>query len=389
MSLPKALVVGIHHWQSPLRVGTHYIIQYLLDRGFQVAYLSAPITTLHQLLPDTDDLQRRRVNNTAGGQREMGGQLWHYVPYALLAPDNRPILSTSLVLNYWQFLSAPNVIETVKRAGFADVDVLFLDSIYQPFWLSAINYKFSAYRLADNTSGFTGYSRSAKSVEERIFNQVDMVFAASYGLKTYASLNGAKNIKHLANGIDLERFANLDGIADLDLPKLTGPVAAYIGAFSYWFDHNTVFQLAYQRPDISILLIGPMESVLPEYENLPNVHLVGAVPAEQIPAYLSLADIGLMPFNVKEYPRLLNDVNPLKLYEYMAAGLPVVSYRWRELEQLNSPAKLVDSNEEFVRAVSAILEHGSSGESERLFASQHDWNHKLKPLGDWINQNVP
>ena len=275
MNRPKALIVGVHHWNSPLRVGTHYITQYFLNRGFQVAHLSAPVTPLHHLLPGTDDLKQRRANHAAGGQREAGGQLWHYVPYALLAPDNRKVLSTSLVFNFWQYLSFPNVIETVRKAGFADIDVLFLDSIYQPFWLSAINYRVSAYRLADNTSGFAGYSRSAKLVEERVVSGVDMVFTASHGLREYASLNGAKAIEHLANGIDLERFSNVDDCTDLDLPKFPGPVAVYAGAFSYWFDHQTVIQLAKQRPDITILLIGPMETVLPEYARLPNVRLIG------------------------------------------------------------------------------------------------------------------
>ena len=390
MSVRKALIIGVHHWNSPLRVGTHYVTQYFLDQGFQVAHLSAPLTPLHRLLPQTEDLEHRRANNKSRGCSEAGGQLWHYVPYALLAPDNRPVLSTSLIFNYWQFLSFPDVIGTIRRAGFSDVDVLFLDSIYQPFWLTAIDYKVSAYRLADNTSSFTGYSRSAKSVERRILSQVDMVFTASQGLREYASLNGANTIEYLPNGIDLERFTKSNICTDLKLPEFKGPVAVYVGAFGYWFDHQTILQLAGQRPDLTILLIGPMESDLPKYKNVPNVHLTESVPAEQIPAYLSLADVGLIPFNVMEFPRLLNDVNPLKLYEYMAAGLPVVSFRWKELERMKSPAHLVDSREEFVSAVSAILEHSSTGtgESERLFAGQHDWNHTLEPLGDWIDQNV-
>ena len=388
MSVRKALIVGIHHWNSPLRVGTHYITQYFLDQGFKVAHLSAPLTPLHHLLPKTDDLAQRRANNASGGCTEAKGQLWHYVPYALLAPDSRPFLSSSLVFNYWQILSFPDVIGVIRRAGFSDVDVLFLDSIYQPFWLTAINYKASAYRLADNTSGFTGYSRSAGTVEKRILSQVDMVFTASHGLQAYASLNGASAIEHLANGVDLERFSKSNASTDVILPELKGPVAIYIGAISYWFDHQTVLQLASQNPNLNILLIGPNNSGLTEYEDLPNIHMIDSVPAEHIPAYLSLANVGLIPFNVNEYPRLVNDVNPLKLYEYMAAGLPVVSYRWKELEHLDSPAHLVDSREAFVKVVSAILDQGSSGENEQLFASQHDWNHTLKPLGDWIDRNV-
>lgn len=389
MKSRKALVIGVHHWHSPLRVGTHYIARYLMELGFQVAYLSAQVTPLHRYLPQSEDLDHRRAVNVAGGVYEREGDLWHYVPSALLAPDNRPLLSSSLVLNYWHVLSMPNVIRKVSSAGFADVDVLFLDSIYQNFWLSAINHKISAYRIADNTSGFSGYSKTARSVERRLISQVDTVFTASRRTGAYAEMNGAKSVKFLSNGVDLARFNNPVSLPDLNLPDLKAAVAIYIGAFEYWFDHQTVVQLARQIPDLTILLIGPLETLPSGYEQLQNVILVGAVPAEEIPAYLSLADVGLIPFNVAQYPTLLNDVNPIKLYEYMAAGLPVVSNRWKELENLNSPAKLVDSREQFVEAVSEITRQTNSGQSERDYANQHDWSHTLEPLGSWIERRLP
>ena len=388
MNSRKALVVGIHHWHSPLKVGTHYITQYLLERGFETAYISAPVTPLHRFLPRSEDLDQRRATHAAGGVFERQERLWHYVPSALLAPDNRRLLSSSLLLNHCNVLSIPNVVRKVKSAGFDDVDLLFLDSIYQPFWLTAINYQSSAYRLADNTSGFTGFSRAARAVENRILCQVDMVFTASRGLGTYAETNGAKSVKLLSNGVDLERFTTSVSRQDLDLPEFKGPVAIYIGAFEYWFDHQAIVRLAEHNPQLTVLLIGPMDTVPDEYRHVPNVKPIGAVPAENIPAYLSVADIGLIPFKVAQYPKLLKDVNPLKLYEYMAAGLPVVSSRWKGLEELNSPVHLVDSRQQFVETVSAIIEKSSSGSRERHFASQHDWQHTLEPLGNWIEQNI-
>lgn len=385
MNLKKAIIVGIHSWNSPFRVGTHHITRYLLKRGFSVAHICAPLTPFHRLLPQSVALQERRANHSAGGVWEQNQRLWHYVPYALIAPDNRPFLSNSLVRDYWQYLSVPNVVRKLESAGFAEVDLLFIDSMYQPFWLSAVDYRKSAYRLADRNAGFSGYNRAAQTVETRLVRDVDMVFAASNGLCEYAARNGAKSVTHLPNGVDLDFFAGPVAGGGFQPPDVSRPIAIYVGAFDDWFDHPTIIQLARKRPELNILLLGPMDKTRERYAGLANVHLIGAVPHEQLPAWLSLADVGLIPFNVVSHGKLLNDVNPLKLYEYMACGLPVVSYRWKELESLDSPAVLVDDREQFVEAVSAILQGGASGKQERQFASRFDWATTLAPLGAWIN----
>jgi len=388
MNSNRALIAGIHHWNSPFRVGTHYITRYLLEQGFEVAHISAPLTPLHRFLPRSGDLEKRRANHAGGGEREFGGRLWHYVPSALAAPDNRPILSSSLVRKRWQMVSVPNVVRTVRSAGFSEVDILFLDTIYQPFWLTAIDYRISAYRLADNTAGFRGHNRSAQDIEKRIISRVDTVFVASGGLRKYAETNGAKAVTQLPNGVDLKRFSDPFVALNSDLEEIQGPVAIYVGAFSYWFDHSTIVQLALTCPELTILLVGPMDYGRDQYAKYENVVLLGAIPAGEIPALLSHADVGLIPFDVVSSPELLNDVNPLKLYEYMAAGLPVVSYRWKELEDLGSPAVLVDDREQFVASVLAILGRESSGEKERRFAGEHDWNQTLEPLGAWLKHHV-
>jgi glycosyltransferase involved in cell wall biosynthesis len=386
---PKALIIAIHHWDSPFQVGTHYIARYLLRKGFEVAYISAPVTFLHRLKPATNDLTKRKQNSATQGQISEEG-VWHYVPYALIAPDNRPLLSSSLVLNHWQKLTIPNVFSVVKENGFADVDVLFIDSIYQPFWLSAIKYKACAYRLADNSSGFAGYSEATSKVESHIIKSADQVFCASSGLLDYAQKRGAKSVTHLANGIDLKKFPEDALTKDFALPHLVGPVAIYVGAFERWFDHRLILELATERPDVNILLVGPVGKWTEQYQKYANVHVLGSVSSNLIPAYLALADVGLIPFDVKNCPTLVNDVNPLKLYEYMAAGLTVVASHWNELERLNSPAILVKNAEEFVSAVGDVLSGSGSGSGsglpEKEFASQFDWQQTLAPLGNWLDQ---
>ncbi|EED32010.1 glycosyltransferase, putative [gamma proteobacterium NOR5-3] len=384
VSKPKALVAGIHHWHSVSKVGTHYIVEYLLQQNFEVAYISAPITPLHRLLPLTEDLNQRKNNNALGGEWSSDGSLWHYVPYALVAPDSRPLLSSALVIDHWQKTTIPNIVSNVASQGFANVDLLLLDTPFQPFWLDDVSYQRSAYRVADNTNGFMGNGAACAASEAQIIRSVNKVFTASSSLLDYAKTKGARAPSLLPNGVNLSRFSDAP-VPSTVLSDMHGPVAVYVGAISYWFDHDAVVALAQARPDLTILLIGPVDAPEPRYASLANVKLLGPQPHDTVPAYLAAADVGLIPFCANRFPELINDVNPLKLYEYMAAGLPVVASHWRQLQSLQSPARLVSDIPTFINEVSRALAEKSDGAKERDFARGFDWSETLAPLGNWLS----
>lgn len=109
------------------------------------------------------------------------------------------------------------------------------------------------------------------------------------------------------------------------------------------------------------------------------MHFLGKRPYSEIPNYMQSANVGWIPFDVKNYPDLIHNVNPLKLYEYMAAGLPVVATRWKEMENINSPAYLCSTPEEFkaslLRAIDSKL-----GPVGRRFAATLDWSSRAQQL---------
>ena len=97
----------------------------------------------------------------------------------------------------------------------------------------------------------------------------------------------------------------------------------------------------------------------------------------QVPAYLQHADVGIIPFDVARHPELVNGIHPLKLYQYLACGLPVVATAWQELESLNSPAHLSHTPDQFVASLQQALEE-KGGAAERIeYASQADWDRRL------------
>jgi glycosyltransferase involved in cell wall biosynthesis len=96
-----------------------------------------------------------------------------------------------------------------------------------------------------------------------------------------------------------------------------------------------------------------------------------------LPEYLRAADVGLIPFDVRNHPTLVHSIHPLKLYEYLAAGLPVVATRWRELERLQSPATLCESIEQFVTAIEGCVTREPQRELYRAYAERADWKHRV------------
>jgi glycosyltransferase involved in cell wall biosynthesis len=209
------------------------------------------------------------------------------------------------------------------------------------------------------------------------------VVTAAAGLDEVARGLGAKKILRVPNGIDASRFEGELPPEPAEYAGWRGPVAVYVGAMAEWVDLSLVEACARARPDVLFALVGPGPADAAGFPSLANVRFLGRRPPEQIPAYLRNADAGLIPFRSSRLESLIARVNPLKLYEYLAAGLPVVSTRWAELERLASPARLCASTEEFVAALDAVLARPGDADGCREFARGADWSRRVAPLLDW------
>lgn len=379
----RVLHIGIHCWTSPMRVGSHAIATQFVRQGWEVAYLAAPITPLNFLQPGSPVFQARLAECRAGGQRDLDGKLWHYVPFSLLAPSNRRLLRSPWLFSHWHRLSWPNVKKKVQEAGFGKVDLLFLDSIYQPAWLDGVDYQRCVVRLADYNAGFEGYGAGARQSELSALQRADLVVTASRGLSQWASEQGARQVMYMPNGVDFERFTGQPPLPD-EYASLTGPIAVFVGDISNWVDMGLIEACARAMPGVNFVLIGPCTT--PPAAPPTNVHFLGVRPHDQLAGYLRHAQVGLIPFHLEKCGQLVAHIHPLKLYEYLAAGLPVVSSRWTELERLGSPAVLCGSTAEFVTAVRAALEQPGQAQNYQAYAQSASWPQRLAPLFSWASE---
>ncbi|MGI6164317.1 MAG: glycosyltransferase [Bacillota bacterium] len=153
------------------------------------------------------------------------------------------------------------------------------------------------------------------------FSKASLVFAASYLLyEKYRNIH--PNVYYVPNGADYEAF-QISGLRPRDFPQRPGPVAGFHGALASWIDWNLVYHVARRLPRWNFVFIGPLLNITKD--KLPygqNIFFIKEKPFEELARYVNHFDVGIIPFQLSEMTKYSS---PIKLYEYLACGKPVVS----------------------------------------------------------------
>ena len=182
------------------------------------------------------------------------------------------------------------------------------------------------------------------------------------------------------NGVDLDRFTPEGPVAG-SLPE--GRVVGYHGAVAPWFDFDLFTSVANLRPDLTFVLVGPID---PEVEDragklakLPNVTLLPAQSSEKIAEFVRGFSVGVLPFVIDE---MTEAVTPLKMYEYLACGVPMVAtplpacVREAMVQTAQDPASFA------ARIDEALLLTAAERQDLRNHARTASWDRRVVPLLD-------
>lgn len=378
----KVLMACHNHWTSPFQVGSHHIARELVNLGFEVAFLSAPVSPLHVLGGVSAELAERYSIYRGGGRHDLDGKLWYYVPGAMFTPQNRPLLKTAAVASYWHRTGWRKIENVLSDKGFASVDMIYFDNCYYSFLLDKIAHGKSIFRIADKNSGFSSATEQSNILDARLAGRVDHVIYTAHSLEEYVDKMNPRSKIYFPNGVFFNHFANASREIPEEYKDIPRPIALYVGAINDWFDFEMVNAAVRKMPRVSFVFIGPDKSARKNITKASNVFLLGSRPYGRIPNYMKNADLGMIPFDFKKYPDLVNSIHPLKLYEYMACGLPVVAACWRELELMKTPARLYSTENKFITAISETISSLPTLDRDGLvsYASKFDWHLKVKEL---------
>ncbi|HYC62370.1 MAG TPA: glycosyltransferase [Thermoanaerobaculia bacterium] len=230
------------------------------------------------------------------------------------------------------------------------------------------------YDCMDLHSGFSTVRRAMVAQEEELLANADVVVVSSALLERRA-------LQHRESAVMVRNACDYDHFARVTKADNARPVIGYYGAISDWFDSALVADLAARRPDWDFVLIGSTyNAAISRLVKLPNVSLPGEEPYEWLPEQLSRFDIAIIPF--KRTP-LTEATNPVKVYEMLAAGLPVVAAPIPEVAALAPLVRVASTAEEFEQQIiAALADDDDTREARRAFAREQTWQHRFAILAN-------
>ncbi|MDH4223030.1 MAG: glycosyltransferase, partial [candidate division Zixibacteria bacterium] len=237
----------------------------------------------------------------------------------------------------------------------ARVDLLWVACPSAESIVGWLNERKSIYYCADEYSQFSGYSKVlVKELEEKVLKKVDSVLVVSEKLyQSKKELNS--NIFLIPHGVEFNHFSKYN-LSPVDLPpelnKIKKPVIGYYGLIRDWIDFELLKEISH-RKDWSLVLIGPVNTDTSIIRGLDNVHLLGPKDYKSLPLYLQGFDVCIIPYKLME---VTINARPLKLFEYMASGKPVVSTPLPAVLPYKEVVGIGYTNAGFVKQIEKSLE---------------------------------
>jgi glycosyltransferase involved in cell wall biosynthesis len=229
----------------------------------------------------------------------------------------------------------------------------------------------------DSDLGWTWYSRDK---ELEIIEKADLLITSAGTLKARLENMADKPVHLILNAVNTRVFSPQKFPITHDLP-LDKPVVMYVGAlWGKWFDWPLVYYAVQCLPEFNFVLIGNIPQDKEDYfKDLPNVKMLGLKPQFELPKYLTYASVCIIPFKYDE--NIIRYTNPLKVYEYLAMGKPIVATFMDEIESL--PGVVIASNkDEFVSKIKEFVTRDlkcNQGWSD-FIKTNHSWTHRVSSI---------
>lgn len=375
MSPREIVCVGFNDWETELWTNQHHLMARLAGAGDRVLFIES--LGLRRPTVAGRDVSRmaRRLVRGLQPPRERDG-------VHVLSPLVIPLHGNAAVRRVNARLLPALVRRAARRLGM-ERPILWGYVPQAEVLLDALDPALVVYHCVDDIATQEGIdTASFRAAEERYARRADLVLCSAPKLaKRMRAFSD--NVLYAPNVADTAAFATAlqDGPVDPAVAALPGPRLVFTGAIAEKkLDLPLLAQVARARRDWTIVLVGPVglgdpHTDVAALQAEPNVHLLGARRYEELPAVLRGADVALIPYRASE---LTASIFPMKVYEYLAAGRPVVATPLPALEGVSEIA-VADGADAFAAAVQRELA-GDTPErraARSAAASAHSWDRRL------------
>lgn len=324
------------------------------EEGHRVLFVE---TQVHLITYLRESRQRySRAFRFLRGSREVSHNLWVATPPLILPffQMNTYICRINSILLAW-FIR-----RQIDRLGFCD-PVIYSYAPYSGFLMRRLKSSRKLYECVDEfviDKGLVRKETVAKLEKDTISQSDAMIATAPFLLHRKGSM--ARRTYLIPNAVDIAHYRKVNRgevEPNAEIAAIPGPIVGFLGAVAYWIDLELIAYLAERLPHCSFVFVGPAHADASRITKYQNVHMLGLKLFEELPSYVAAFDVCINPY-------IRDDValgcSPLKLYEYMAAGKPIVSVRMPEAEKFAHLVEIADSYEEFAQKMEWLLSRGTN-----------------------------
>lgn len=336
-------------------------------------------------LASRDDLGRiaRKVRSFFAPARPELPGLHAYSPPTLPLPGSAWAARINAWLYRW------TIRRELRRLVMSPEPLLWVYGPHVAPWIRDLPRSGLVYHCVDRWSAFQEYDAAyMDACEAEICREADLVLASAEDLaercRQYRS-----EVHYVPHGVEHAHFAAAlePGPLPPDLASIPAPRVGFFGLLHEWVDLDLIGSLADRLP-YSFVLIGASNQDLTGLLARSNVHHLGRKPYAELPGYCRGFAAAIVPFRISE---LTLSVNPIKLREYAAAGLPVVASDLPEIRRCGEIARCATGVDDWERAlVEAVGEGGDSGARQQQSARvlDQDWGAVAKRVGELVQSAV-
>lgn len=234
-----------------------------------------------------------------------------------------------------------------------------------------------------------------REFEEKLLKKADLVFCTSNELyKNKVKIN--QNSHFIPNAIESDFIDKTIGNNTyVDINNIPKPRIGYIGKINIRLDFELIHNIAKNKPEWHWIFIGPVEfsadkKLMNKLKYFKNTHFIGEIPHFEIPKYLKYLDVLTIPFVLDEYTK---NMNPLKLYQYLACGKPIVSTNLPEVAEFSRQhpdiLKIADNKEKFIEYIELSLKEKNPELIQKRInlAKNNTWNKRTEVISNIIDKS--
>ncbi len=290
-------------------------------------------------------------------------------------------------IDFW--LRPKNTMKRIKKTaidlGFGDFVLWSYYPFAAPYW-DKMGQKMTIFDAVDNWllhSSYDKHTDKLKAAYDKIKNETDLIFVVSKNLTNF--FDDQPNVYWVPNGVDIKHYNKKFALINRDISDIAKPIIGYIGVVQKKVDFELLKYLADKNLDKSIVIVGPVwaeqEKAKEALVEKKNVYFLGYKKYSEAPQYIQQFDVGIIPHKTAGFSAT---TNPMKMYEYLACGKPVVATNNIGTENVEDMISVAKDYESFNKLVNdAILSDSDEHRASRKdFVKKFSWFNTVSKMID-------